>query len=507
LTPEFGNNPFPLDENDTRVIRVVPSNGGIARTVTEESTFRPAWAPDGKSLYFPTTRIDSPEQTLLRVRVDEGMRAGDALPETVLTSMRKMSLGTFPNTAFIFFKTGEDTDEPRIDISNLAGDLLGRVELEPGMDGQALSSDARTLVAVRGEAASPLRILPLAGGAPTTIQQTDSRALAWMPDGDRLLLETALDGERLFFLANPAGGTMTQLQLPDGRADLGRAGVNFPLENPPDPVLSGDGRYLLYALAGIAPETATLQILDLETGRASILTESSPVSGRFAARRIRGAGGAVNHGEYAFLYWEKEGDALVLKAAGPRGGTQALWTFDDPEQALSASVFGDRIAYLEMVDGNTSILLAEVGTDEARTILTLDGYLSELAWSPDGRWLAATHWLPGADGARVTLIEVSTSGEVEGEPRTLGPGALSWWGHQWLPDSSGFLTAGTQGDIWLIPVDPMAEPAPVTEEEGFITEFVLSPDGRYIAYSPYISQGSSLWLIDLGDALVGREGR
>ena len=53
----------------------------------------------------------------------------------------------------------------------------------------------------------------------------------------------------------------------------------------------------------------------------------------------------------------------------------------------------------------------------------------------------------------------------------------------------------------------MAEPAPVTEEEGYITEFVLSPDGRHIASAPFISQGSSLWLGDLGEALVGKEGR
>jgi len=48
----------------------------------------------------------------------------------------------------------------------------------------------------------------------------------------------------------------------------------------------------------------------------------------------------------------------------------------------------------------------------------------------------------------------------------------------------------------------MAEPAPVTEEEGYITEFVLSPDGRHIASAPFIFQGSSIWLVDLGEELV-----
>jgi hypothetical protein len=103
----------------------------------------------------------------------------------------------------------------------------------------------------------------------------------------------------------------------------------------------------------------------------------------------------------------------------------------------------------------------------------------------------------------VALISVSQDGTVQGEPRYLGPESWSWWGHQWLPDSSGFLTAGTQGDIWLIPVDAMAEPVPITEEEaGDTYDFVLSPDGRFVAYAPTVLGGDSLWLVHLGDALA-----
>jgi hypothetical protein len=57
------------------------------------------------------------------------------------------------------------------------------------------------------------------------------------------------------------------------------------------------------------------------------------------------------------------------------------------------------------------------------------------------------------------------------------------------------------GNVWFIPVDAMLEPAPVTESEGQINNFVRSPDGQRIADSPWIPKGSSLWLIDLGDAL------
>ncbi|MCJ7628590.1 MAG: hypothetical protein MUO50_09405, partial [Longimicrobiales bacterium] len=194
--------------------------------------------------------------------------------------------------------------------------------------------------------------------------------------------------------------------------------------------------------------------------------------------------------------------ALVLKAAMPTGESRVLRAFSDPEQTMTVAVRGDRIAYVSREDSRASVLVAEVGSEEARTILTVDGFLDVLAWSPDGRWLAATNWAPDG-GARVMLIRVSREGNVEGEPRYLGPGATSWWGHQWLPDSSGFLTAGTEGDVWFMPVDPMADPVPITEEEaGEISDFVLSPDGTQIAYAPWIPGGNSLWLIDLGDALT-----
>jgi hypothetical protein len=55
-------------------------------------------------------------------------------------------------------------------------------------------------------------------------------------------------------------------------------------------------------------------------------------------------------------------------------------------------------------------------------------------------------------------------------------------------------------------MNPDSEPVSLTEEEEDpVGEFILSPDGRHIAYTPHIFKGSSLWLIDLGDALVGHQ--
>jgi Tol biopolymer transport system component len=220
--------------------------------------------------------------------------------------------------------------------------------------------------------------------------------------------------------------------------------------------------------------------------------------------RALGPGGQVNRDEDEFFYWEKEGRGLVLKAAKPTGESRVLRAFDEPEESFAVAVQGRKVAFVTLEDGETSVNIAEAGGEEAETILTVDGFLDVLAWSPDGRWLAATHWPGDGTGARAMLIAVAPDGRVQGEPRSLGPSADSWWGHQWLPDSSGFLTAGTEGNVWFMPLDPMADPVPITqEEEGAISDFVLSPDGTQIAYAPWIPEGNSLWLIDLGDALTG----
>jgi dipeptidyl aminopeptidase/acylaminoacyl peptidase len=499
----------PMDGNGNRVIRVVPSNGGIARTVAEAETTRPAWSPDGRSIYYAIERPNSPgEMVLMRVAVEGGARAENAEPEEVFSHMGHIGTLTYPGSAFVSLPMGEG----RVEITTLEGTILGMVELESGMRIRNASADGRIVLVERRGNAAPIRVAPVAGGPiqtllepqPSYALEPGARALGWTPDGEQVLVETALDGTERFFLVSVSRGVMTEISLPEERTRFGVGAMDFPMAHRPDPVLSGDGRHLLYALAvvGSAPDTATLKILDVESGRARILTTSSPVPGWQGPGRVLGPGGMINRDEDEFFYWEKAGDKLGLKAVGPAGESRVLRTFDDPERSLAVAVRENRIVYVSNGEGEATIFLAEPGQAESRALLTVEGTLDILAWSPDGRWLAATHWPAGGDQATLALIRLPGDGTVQGEPRYLGPKSWSWWGHQWLPDSSGFLTAGTQGDIWFIPVDPLAEPAPITGEEvGATEDFVLSPDGTYVAYAPRVVGGDSLWLIDLGDVL------
>ncbi|MEX0600932.1 MAG: hypothetical protein WD205_09835, partial [Rhodothermales bacterium] len=485
----------PMDDNGQRVIQVVPSNGGVPHTIVEESTTRPLFAPDGASLYYRRTRTDSPEETLVRIRVEEGERARGAEPEEIFTTHASVWLAS----GYVLLEMDPDAARPPLMITDLEGHPLGRVSLEEGMNPFALSADGRTILAYRREHTSPLRIAPVGGGRPRTLQEAGSTPLNWTPDGRHLLTRTKLDGTERLFLADIEQGTMEEVVIPDSLLD---PPFQYSLDQLPRPLLSTDGQHLLYAVPGATPQLATLKILDMGSDSSSVVTTQYAVPGAFMLERATGPGGTSNRDDDEFFFWERYGEGLSLKAVRPRGESRSLKVFDNPESPISVAVFGDRIAYLEHEGAKATIFFAEAGSSSATPVLTVEGFLDALSWSWDGRWLAASHWAPDGSNGRVMLAKVSESGHIEGEPRYVGPVSISWWGHQWLPDSSGFLTAGTEGDVWFIPVDPALEPVPVTESEGLIYDFVLSPDGRQIAYSPWIPEGSSLWLIDLGDALA-----
>jgi hypothetical protein len=82
---------------------------------------------------------------------------------------------------------------------------------------------------------------------------------------------------------------------------------------------------------------------------------------------------------------------------------------------------------------------------------------------------------------------------------------ILWWSPQWLPSGRGLLVPAVDGNVWRISTEPEVGPVNIT---GDFTDplygggFQISPDGHFIAYARAIFQGSSIWRIDLGDALA-----
>jgi hypothetical protein len=101
-------------------------------------------------------------------------------------------------------------------------------------------------------------------------------------------------------------------------------------------------------------------------------------------------------------------------------------------------------------------------------------------------------------------VEIDTSGEVLGNPKVIDDLPFNWFGLRWMPDSQGFLVLDDGDDVWLTSIRGDEPPVNVTQEgEVELWFYQLSPDGRYVAVSPDVTLGNSLWRVDLEEVLAG----
>ena len=219
----------------------------------------------------------------------------------------------------------------------------------------------------------------------------------------------------------------------------------------------------------------------------------------------------------SFLYGERLEGRFEFRAVRSDGPSRLLRSFTTDEFPPLIGVHGDRVAYTNYVGDSSSMALfiAQAGKQDAKQVLTIKDHISPRGsngpvWSPDGHTIALS--LVGDDND-VMLVTVTEAGDIVGEPRILDlePGPNWWWGLTWLPDGSGFVINGFGADqgpsgtnVWLVSLDPGTDAVPLTADDPNDTwAFSLSPDGKYIAYSSDVYAGSSIWRVELGDALTG----
>jgi Tol biopolymer transport system component len=488
----------PINERGNRVIRIVPSTGGAARTLGEADASRPIWAPDGRSLFYPTLVSRPNEFGLVRISLDG---------ETTDTLARGPGYPTLLMSRDVVYVARKVEGNSRLgptlwDLTTLEGRSLARFSLPAGMGAGRSLKYGLAFLDNKSDEVARIHILPVDGGParPLTEGRSSDEPLAWLPDGERLLFRTALDGEEILLLAPVGGGPMGQFRLPEDAwavggfvEELWTAGFT--------PVFSADGRHMLYATGDPETGPSALKVLGLEDGRTWLLSDA------FHLTDVEGRGGSRFREGGEFVYVEKRGDVYELRASSPEGPSRLVWSFgrDEPDEV---GVHGDRILYAEWLEEvETRLYTTRVGQSETRELIRLDGWAGPSLWSPDGRWIATTHYIDDGSGtgifdSRIVFLEVSPTGELVGGPRYVGDSMLSYWNNIWLPNSRGILTTGIDGNVWLMPVDPGQDPVALTRDDpGLAWNFVLSPDGRHIAYSSRRSRGSSLWLVDLGEAL------
>jgi Tol biopolymer transport system component len=491
VAPDGESIAFSAWVGDKKAILVVPSAGGASQILANELVNRPAWSSDGNSLYYAVDRPGTGGDALVRVSAE------GSDPDTVFNWPQSIWVFGYPESRFVLRVISRDLqrNHPSVfELATLEGRALARFELPPAMFANSFTPRAE-LLATRLDVSAPLEVLPIDGGSPTRLNETGSndQVLGWSADGQRVLFQTVLDGEDMLFFAPIDGGAMRQVPLPEKPLDGFR------------PVLSANGRHLFYAAAGADADAITLKVMDLEHGATREISADFFLP-EWTSSQLSGRGGVLWRDGDDFLYVERHGDRFELRAAPADGPSRLLRTFDN-ELPYMVAVYDDRVAYgVSGPDGYKYLMLARAGDDEVREVLTVRGALESYTWSPDGRRLtvAAYRRLP-PDVLELLSLEVTASGEVAGDPTVLDTPDAFWWSPRWLPNGQGLLVQDEVGEVWRISLQPGVRPVPITGDlpaDHEVWDFRISPDGQYIAYARSIFRGSSIWRIDLGDALA-----
>jgi Tol biopolymer transport system component len=498
------------------ILRIVPSNGGTPRTVGDPADLISLgdWSVDGRYIYYrASTRSDPDTYRTLRAPVQGGVS------EEVT---KAPSGGSAPTVPYWVAKVpASPSSGLPFEIQAYDGESVARLALPEDarvdQPGRAFSSDGRRLLAVVSNTASPVRILPVAGGPPR--QLGDSRATevpwGWSPDGREVLFSTAIDGRQVIMSAPVDGGAAREVGPMPYRERVPWDAWAFPI------TFSADGRFLTYSRPTEGSPDRTLVVRPVAGGEERVITRSLF---SHEAIDLTGPGGTPNRAGNAFLYLERNGRRVELRAAPPEGSSRLIRSFPESEGELPKSVFENRVAYLGGRNGTPPspldpsapppvIFVADGPDGAAKEVAAVPGIwvLEDVVWSPDGRWIAGVAYVgTGRDDftIKILLVGVTPEGDVSSPPRLIDT-PLIWaaWELHWLPDGSAVTLYGmTPPDgalhIWLIPVQNNGRPVQLTrDEQDGIVLHTLSPDGRFLAYQAEVQRGSSLWLADLGDAL------
>ena len=282
---------------------------------------------------------------------------------------------------------------------------------------------------------------------------------------------------------------------------------------------------LVFAVAVLAAPAATQQRMTpemlWELGRVADL-QLAP-DGRQLLYHLRSYDLAANRGTTEV--WSLDlGTRQARRLTGAGSNSNARWSPD-----------GSKIAFLSTRDGTAQAYVMPADGGEAQQVTRHDGGCSNLAWSPDGRWLSFTadvpfdrpaaalfdglpqadaqvyddlmvrHWDQWLDGSHHHLFVTAADGSAA--PRDLLAGLridtpLKPFGGgeqiAWSPDSGGLVftakrvaapEASTDSSLWFVSLDG-GEPRNLTEGmPGYDVDPRFSPDGAWLAWESMARDG------------------
>jgi hypothetical protein len=219
---------------------------------------------------------------------------------------------------------------------------------------------------------------------------------------------------------------------------------------------------------------------------------------------LRGAGGVYGQDRGRLLLEPLVDTRFQVRSIGMRGDSRVVLDLPARLTGLSGiAVHDSRVAFSETTADSVFVRLAVGPKAPFKTVASFpkDARL-ELAWSFDGGTLAIS------DGASsLWFIPVGADGKTPPLPRAARLPFSYFYELFWLPDGSGVtVIAQPNGSptthVALVRVADPDRPVLLSRDDSHDKwGHLVSPDGKYVVYESERYVGTTLWAVDLDEAL------
>lgn len=202
----------------------------------------------------------------------------------------------------------------------------------------------------------------------------------------------------------------------------------------------------------------------------------------------------------------RDGRNLVFMAAGylwqqPLDGGPARRLLEgsafDREPTLSPD--GRQIAFVHSEYGEEEVRVFDLESRQVRTLASRSAYTiyEQPSWSPDGQKLVFAQY-HRAELASVVAVNLS-----DGKRKKLAE--VEWTPHpQFSPDGESLYFSDNRsgtGTLFRLPLKEKAKPEPVTQLAHHLSDALVSPDGKWLAYR----RNAEIWVAPVGKEPVTEE--
>ena len=380
------------------------------------------------------------------------------------------------------------------------------------------SPDSTSIGFFEGRPPYPLKRVPSAGGAATTIAQLGFAGFgaSWGPDNT-----IVVGGAKGLVRVNALGGAVKPLTT-----------VSSEKESHRWPFVLPNGRGVLFTVWSGSLDTSRIAVVSLDTGRVAPLgpTGTSPAyspTGHlvyaandalravgFDADRLTVSGGQeatvlenvhVNLTTGAAYYGVARNGTLVYYESPPVAGGVTLAIVDAAGKAQPIGLLGSGhdeprmsadgrwVAYQTEYPEGTDIAVFEIGSKTAPVRLTFGGRNRSPRWSHDGRRVIFQSDRDGDPALFWQLFDGTGQAErltMSGKSETHIPDSVSKDG-EWLTYT---VVKGELSEVWRVSLrTKKAEPL-IVIPKARVAQSVLSPDGRWIAYQSTIMSDTDIFV-------------